>query len=110
MKSFNKPLEEIVVVMRSLFLLLGNTKKELTDWKAIKVLIGKTGKDGLKRRIANYVVPTTSINTPALKLAKKQIATVNIQRIQDISVGAMVFYSWASGVLDEITQNDFSLF
>ena len=48
--------------------------------------------------------------SPALKLAKKQIATVNIQRIQDISVGAMVFYSWASGVLDEITQNDFSLF
>jgi hypothetical protein len=46
-----------------------------------------------------------SINTPALELAKKQIDTVNIQRIQDISVGAMVFYSWASGVLDEIKHD-----
>ena len=107
LKSFSKPLEEIVVVMRSVFLLLGTPPKELKDWKAIKIWIGKTGKDSLKRRIANYVMPSSlnlcSVkNLTALKKAKTQLDKINVQRIQDISIGTMVFYSWVYGTLDEL--------
>ena len=104
-KSFKEPVVEIVVVMRSVFLLLGNSKKELKDWKAIRLWVGKTGKESLKRRIAQYVVPLNGVNDEdvlASKLVKKQLDTVHVERIAEVSVGAMVFYSWAVGVLDEM--------
>ena len=102
-KSFKQPMDEIVVVMRAVFLLLGNSKKELLDWKAIKIFIGKTGKEGLKRRIAEHVVvtkPTT--NLKALTMARKQVDAIHIDKIQTISHGATVFYGWCHGVLDEM--------
>merc|ERR1711865_814533 len=103
-KSFNEPLQEVIVVMRVVFLLLGQSRNELSEWKQIRAWIGKTGKLSLKRRIANFTVPNGEfgIKESTVKFATDEISTVHIDRIQDISVGAMVFYSWASGVLDEL--------
>jgi hypothetical protein len=103
-KSFNEPLQEVIVVMRVVFLLLGQSRNELSEWKQIRTWIGKTGKFSLKRRIANFTVPNGEfgIKESTVKFATDEISMVHIDRIQDISIGAMVFYSWASGVLDEL--------
>ena len=106
-KSFNEPLQEVIVVMRVVFLLLGHSRNELSEWKKIRAWIGKTGKVSLKRRIANFVVPNVGefgIKESTVKFATDEISKVHLDRIQDISIGAMVFYSWASGVLDELKK------
>ena len=41
--------------MRSVFLLLGEKRKDIDTWMKIKVMIGKTGKERLKRRITEFV-------------------------------------------------------
>ena len=101
-KSFKEPVQEIIVVMRVVFLILGNSKKDLSNWKTIRTWIGKTGKDSLKRRISNFVPATGGLSAVTLQSAMLQIQTVDIHRIQDISAGAMVFYSWAHGMLGEM--------
>eukprot|EP00750_Incisomonas_marina_P005476 INCI13963.3.p1 GENE.INCI13963.3~~INCI13963.3.p1 ORF type:complete len:602 (-),score=105.07 INCI13963.3:672-2477(-) len=50
-KSFKDPPDQIYLVMKAVLLLLGHTPKELADWRRCVVLIGQTGKLGLRRRI-----------------------------------------------------------
>jgi hypothetical protein len=103
-KSFQIPLKEIEQVMRAVFLLLGDPAKEISTWKAIKVAIGRTGKQSLKRRIHEFV-PSSLIPKRSLALARKLIGGVEPERISEVSVGTTAFYAWVSGVLEHLEED-----
>ena len=41
-------------VMTTTFLILGHQAKDLKQWNQLVVLMGKTGKEGLKRRVQGF--------------------------------------------------------
>lgn len=103
-KSFNIPLPEIQIVMRSVFLLLGDSPKTIATWMDIKVMIGKTGKESLKRRISTYVVAFSTASSASVALASKLLQGIEVNRIAEVSKGCMAFYAWATGCLEEIER------
>ena len=104
-KSFQIPLKEIEHVMRAVFLLLGDSVKKVSTWKAIKVAIGHTGKQSLKRRIQEFV-PSRPIAERSVALARTLIHGVEAERISEVSVGTTAFYAWARGVLQHLEEED----
>ena len=91
--------------MRAVFLLLGEPAKDIATWKGIKVAIGRTGKQSLKRRIHEFV-PSRTIPQQSLALAQKLIRGVEPKRISEVSVGTTTFYAWVSGVLAHLEERD----
>ena len=41
-------------MLRATFYLIGEQKGAMEDWQKIKILVGKTGKLGLKRRLGQH--------------------------------------------------------
>ena len=79
--------------MRCVFKLLGNSDKQLHNWNAIKILIKKTGKDNLRRRIVEFVPPTNFTRGKDERVLKE---------LENIDQAAAVFYEWYQGVLELI--------
>ena len=46
--------QDIEAVLRATFYLIGEHKSAMEDWQKIKILVGKTGKLGLKRRLGQH--------------------------------------------------------
>ena len=88
--------------MRSVFLLLGEKRKDIDTWKKIKVMIGKTGKESLKRKISSYVASADAAPVSSVALARKLLGGIALERIAEISEGAFTFFGWATGVISEI--------
>ena len=101
-KSFNNPKPSIINSMRASFYLLGNSKKELKEWKQIVALMSKTGKLSLKRRIKQHKIG--DISDSNLKEAKKCLAGMDVNTIQEISEGVAVFYAWGSSIIMSLEE------
>jgi hypothetical protein len=100
LKSFRNPDIDIVDVMRATFALLGEEEGAIETWKDIKVLIGKTGKLGLKRRIAQHRM--ADVDAARADYALHELLMIkDVDHIHSKSEGAAVFYAWCKGVLDE---------
>lgn len=60
----------------------------------MQALIGKTGKEGLKRRVMeadpNKVSPETA------KKVKGILSAFDLEQVRDVSAGAAVFFAWVS--------------
>lgn len=65
------------------------------DWKDVQVLIGKTGKESLKRRVSEFDVEKLSMSL-AFKV-KDLLKNYELNEIRDTSAGAATFYVWVSG-------------
>tara|TARA_B100000780_G_C21068761_1_gene429925 strand:- start:490 stop:1233 length:744 start_codon:yes stop_codon:yes gene_type:complete len=102
MKSLRKPDEDILDVMCATMILLGEPAKDLTEWKPIKVLLGKTGKLSIKRRISEHVLEDVKESTWQ-EATKCMLKIKDVNHIQKKSEGAAIFYAWNKGVLDEIS-------
>ncbi len=99
-KSFNKPLPDIVNVMQACFFLLGNQKKEISDWKKIVAWIGKTGKQSLKRRIGEFA--PGNLNGSSVNAAKGLLSNIDINEIEETNKGVSVFYGWGCSVIMQV--------
>ena len=60
----------------------------LQDWKSVVVLMGKTGKESLKRKIGEFKVEKLSIDV-AMK-AKQVLSRFTLDEVRDVSAGAGV--------------------
>ena len=86
--------------MQACFFLLGNSKKEISNWKMIVSWIGKTGKQSLKRRISEFTPANLTENN--LKAAKGLLSDINISKIEEINKGVSVFYGWGCSVIMQV--------
>ena len=60
----------------------------------MQALVGKTGKDGLKRRCLGLEVDMIKI--PAATRAKELLKQFGLDDVRDVSAGAATFYLWVS--------------
>ncbi|XP_072170392.1 uncharacterized protein [Diadema setosum] len=103
-RSYSKPPPQVHKVMISTYLLLGNKEKQLQDWKGMQALIGKTGKEGLKRRVMecdpNKIPVATAERTSAI------LAAFDLEQVRDVSAGAAVFYAWSSATAEDVVERE----
>lgn len=56
LKSFRNPSKDVLRIIRGMLLCLGEDENELTDWPQCKIILHKTGKLSLLRRIRDFDV------------------------------------------------------
>jgi hypothetical protein len=99
LKSYTKPPQAVHDVMVAVFLVLGHSEKETKKWQAIQPLMGKTGKESLKRRVnecePDRIKPETGDRVEAI------LRQYDLQTINEASRGAAVFYVWVLGMVEE---------
>lgn len=99
-RSYQNPPPVVHTVMTSTFLLLGHKEKETKVWKTVQALVGKTGKEGLKRRCIEC--KPEKINPTDAKRAKTLLDKFELDEIRDVSAGAATFYIWATTMIEEL--------
>ncbi|CAF3696495.1 unnamed protein product [Adineta steineri] len=97
--SYTKPPDEVYTVMRATFLLLGHTDKEIQDWTQIQNLLGRLGKDSVRRRC--YELSPLHIVVDKAHEAKDILRNYDLIRVSEISIGLAAFYSWAVTMIEE---------
>eukprot|EP00105_Crassostrea_gigas_P018852 XP_011437089.1 PREDICTED: PERQ amino acid-rich with GYF domain-containing protein 2 isoform X2 [Crassostrea gigas] len=99
-RSYQNPPAVVHKVMTATFLLLGHQEKETKIWKSVQALVGKTGKESLKRRCIECK-PEKIPLAPA-KRAKALLEEFDLEEVRDVSAGAATFYVWASAMIEEL--------
>jgi hypothetical protein len=100
LKSYRNPDEDVVSTMKAAFSILGNERGEMEDWSALKKLIGKTGKLGLKRRINQFTMDALTKEHADYSL-EELLLIKDVDSISTKSKGAAIFYAWCKGILDQ---------
>ena len=62
----------------------------------MQIWVGKTGKDGLKRRCLE--LDPGDIPVPVANHAKHLLSDFDLDDVRDVSAGAATFYAWVSGI------------
>ncbi|XP_076462524.1 uncharacterized protein LOC143294889 [Babylonia areolata] len=99
-RSYTKPPPIVHTVMTAVFLLLGHAEKETKDWKAVQALVGKTGKESLKRRCLE--LKPEKLPLPTVKRSNTLLSKFELDDVRDISAGAATFYVWATAMIEEV--------
>ncbi|XP_071161642.1 calponin homology domain-containing protein DDB_G0272472-like isoform X3 [Mytilus edulis] len=99
-RSYQSPPQVVHTVMTSTFLLLGHKEKETKIWKTVQALVGKTGKEGLKRRCIEC--KPDKINVTDAKRAQALMEKYELDEIRDVSAGAATFYVWSITMIEEL--------
>ncbi|XP_078621048.1 calcium-activated chloride channel regulator 3A-1-like [Branchiostoma floridae x Branchiostoma japonicum] len=101
-RNYNHPPQLVHQVMVATYLLLGVNESETQNWKDLQALMGKTNREGLKRKVMRHNPDRIQLKT-AMR-AKQLLGDLSVEQIQDISAGAATFFVWAKGVIQEVTD------
>ncbi|KAH9504187.1 hypothetical protein Btru_065262 [Bulinus truncatus] len=99
-KSYMNPPDGVHQCLMATFLLLGHPLKDLNAWPKVQVLMGKTGKESVMRKISQFDAQAVPIK--AAQTAKKIVEPYNREQIRDVSAGAATFYIWTLGMIEEV--------
>ena len=80
-------------VMIATYLLLNYKENELLNWKNMQALLGKTGKEGLKRQVTT-LDPLKVEMSNAVYANNKYLNALDLETIRDVSAGAATFFVW----------------
>jgi len=93
-------------IMTAVYVLLGYNEKELKKWQYIQALLGRTGKESLKR-----MCTTLDATKLDLKLAdvaesrylkdQKTGQDLELDEVREISHGVATFFAWISATVEE---------
>ena len=104
LKGYREPDDDVVDVMRCVAILVGHSKPdEVMEWRPIKVMLGKTGKQSLKKRILSINLETLD-QALILKAGKWLEKIKDSDHVAEISQAAMTFYEWSKGLIREATN------
>ncbi|XP_067679332.1 trichohyalin-like [Haliotis asinina] len=98
-RSYSKPPLVVHTVMTVTLLILGHKEKDTKDWKAVQALVGKTGKESLKRQCVQ--TEAAKIPLATAKRAKTLLDKFELDEVRDVSAGAATFYVWAITMIEE---------
>ncbi|KAI8508799.1 hypothetical protein Bbelb_138980 [Branchiostoma belcheri] len=104
LKTYNQPPPAVNQVMMATFLLLGNSKAQIKDWQLLQTLMGKTGKQSLKRRIKKCQPAKLSPEVVADAKKLLQENDLTLDSVRSVSNGAATFYVWSMGMIEEVEQ------
>ncbi|XP_041377436.1 uncharacterized protein LOC121389855 [Gigantopelta aegis] len=100
LKGYAAPPEAVHSVLMAAFLLLGNFTDETKDWIKVQALMGKTGKESLKRRLEDFNLDSVDLDI-ALG-ARDLLHGCTLDEIRIVSAGAATFFVWTKGIINEI--------
>ncbi|XP_041357267.1 uncharacterized protein LOC121374291 [Gigantopelta aegis] len=100
LKSYSKPPEGVAQVMAATLILLGSKPSEVKKWKNVLILMGKTGKESLMRKVSLFNAQNVTLSSA--KASKKFIGTITKDQIRSVSAGAATFYLWATSMIEEV--------
>ncbi|GFR91409.1 trichohyalin-like [Elysia marginata] len=103
-RSYQSPPPIVHTVMRATFLLLGHKERETKDWKEVQALVGKTGKESLKRRCLE--LDASTLQEATAKHAQKLLGKLELDEVRDISAGAATFFVWATAMIEEALTSE----
>lgn len=99
-RSYKTPIPAIHEVMIATYIILGYKEKELKEWKFIQALLGRSGKEGLKRMCTTLDATKMDLNL-ATVADKKYLSKHDLGSITDVSAGAATFFVWSTAMIDE---------
>ncbi|KAL3869217.1 hypothetical protein ACJMK2_041926 [Sinanodonta woodiana] len=100
LKTYQNPPDGVHQTMMATFILLGNSSKELKQWKFCQALMGKTGRESMMRRISKFDPKDCSVDVA--HKSKSMIENFSMGQIRDVSAGAATFYGWSLGMIEEV--------
>ncbi|KAK3581411.1 hypothetical protein CHS0354_016272 [Potamilus streckersoni] len=101
-RSYGNPVREIHVVMQATLLLLGHFEEETKIWKNIQAIIGRTGKESLKRKIQE--LDMNKLGFDIALGAKKLMRGLELDKVVQQSAGAATFHAWMTGIIAEMEE------
>ncbi|KAK7477906.1 hypothetical protein BaRGS_00030815 [Batillaria attramentaria] len=87
-------------VMMATLLLLGHFEEETQDWSKVQAIIGRTGRESLKRRCEELVIDTVPLDV-ALG-ARELLKEYTLDQVRMVSAGAASFFIWSKGLTEEL--------
>ncbi|XP_019625262.1 PREDICTED: aspartic and glutamic acid-rich protein-like [Branchiostoma belcheri] len=101
-RSYSNPPKPVHKVMLATYLLLGESASNLKSWQDVRLFIGKTGKENLKRRVQQCDIK--KIPPEVARTAKKILSKFDLDQLRDVSAGAAAFFIWAQGMVQEVEE------
>jgi len=96
-KSMNAPIQDIVDIVNAMLILLGTPKNQIKDWKSMRGILGRTGKESLKRKIMSFDVANVSEDAHERSLVL--MSGVELDRVTKVSSTGSIFYAFVRGAL-----------
>merc|ERR1712166_716713 len=96
-KSMNAPIQDIFDIVNAMLILLGTPKNQIKDWKSMRGILGRTGKESLKRKIMSFDVANVSEDAHERSLVL--MSGVELDRVTKVSSTGSIFYAFVRGVL-----------
>ena len=97
-KSYNDPSPVVKDVFYATFRLLGEKKKVLKEWTSVCGLLGKLGKENIRKRIVSF--SPNDINEEVVNEVREVLDQYELEDVRAVSVAAGAFFVWARGVVD----------
>ncbi|XP_065183159.1 calponin homology domain-containing protein DDB_G0272472-like [Sycon ciliatum] len=99
LRSYSKPPVAVHKVLIATFLLLGVKEKDTKTWSSIQALMGKTGKESLKRRVSECEPHLITVDT--VQRVRHQLQGLDVLGVSDISATAGTFAFWVETMVEE---------
>ena len=96
-KSMNAPIQDIVDIVNAMLILLGTPKNQIKDWKSMRGILGRTGKESLKRKIMSFDV--ANVSEEAHERSLILMSGVELDRVAKVSSTGSIFYAFVRGAL-----------
>ncbi|XP_060594837.1 uncharacterized protein LOC132749158 [Ruditapes philippinarum] len=104
LRSYKYPPKVIFDVMKATFLLLGDKEEYVEDWEDLQVLMGKTGKSGMLRRVRQF--DTVNVQPDTKYRVEKTLNDHTEVEVRLASAGAGTFYVWLRNVTKAIDSEE----
>lgn len=101
-RGYGNPPPIVHTVMMSTLLLLGHWEEQTKSWKYIQMVLGKTGKESLKRLIVDFQIEKCPLEVAMG--AKDYLRDYSIDQVRLVSAGCATFFVWVRGVVEEIEK------
>eukprot|EP00750_Incisomonas_marina_P012507 INCI16917.1.p1 GENE.INCI16917.1~~INCI16917.1.p1 ORF type:complete len:581 (-),score=104.67 INCI16917.1:95-1837(-) len=101
-RSFSKPPASVVIIIRMVYVLLGESAKSLGKWINIAKLLGQKGNRKIQSRIQRFHAHTLEPSFAAAietKIAKFGASVVEIDKINK---SVSLLYAWLQGTIDMV--------
>jgi len=97
-RGYQNPPPPVHQIMMATLLLIGHREKELKNWQTVQATLGKTGKDGIKRRI--LACKPEFVSREAATRSQELLRGFDLVEIKDVSLGAGTFFVWANNMIE----------
>ncbi|XP_078601804.1 uncharacterized protein LOC144876434 [Branchiostoma floridae x Branchiostoma japonicum] len=101
-RGYKRPPAAVQQVMTATFLLLGNSKKETKEWKSLQALMGRTGKESLKRLVKKF--QPNDVPPGKVHAAKAELKGLTKQDVHGVSSGAATFFVWVTEMIADVEE------